>query len=116
MQPHPERSTRQVGKVNASKVNSRSLALFVGLLARFLNSPGKLSLAYSAWKRLHRHHQAARERGDAAGEEDNRENCWALLTGQLGQEHWPVGQLQVPVVEHPQSLMMMMMEGVLIER
>lgn len=29
-----------------------------------------------------------------------------MLTGQLGQLHWPGGQLHEPVVEHPQSLMM----------
>ena len=28
-----------------------------------------------------------------------------MLTGQLGQVHCPEGQLQVPEVEHPQSLM-----------
>jgi hypothetical protein len=28
-----------------------------------------------------------------------------LLTGQLGQVHCPLGQLHVPVDEHPQSLM-----------
>lgn len=28
-----------------------------------------------------------------------------VLTGQLGQVHWPLGQLQFPVDEHPQSLM-----------
>lgn len=28
-----------------------------------------------------------------------------VLTGQLGQVHCPEGQLQVPEVEHPQSLM-----------
>jgi hypothetical protein len=30
---------------------------------------------------------------------------YLLGFGQLGQVHCPAGQLQVPVVEHPQSLM-----------
>jgi hypothetical protein len=28
-----------------------------------------------------------------------------VLTGQLGQVHWPLGQVHDPVDEHPQSLM-----------
>jgi hypothetical protein len=35
---------------------------------------------------------------------DNAEKV--MLTGQLGQVHCPEGQLQVPVDEQPQSLMM----------